>query len=194
MVLRTRHDAYGLSVHKREHRDLSARHELLYDHLVAGSAELPLEHHVPKALFRSLAGLANQYALAERRTVRLQHHRNLASLQIALCRLVVRKALIGRRGNLVLLHEFLREGLGALEHGRVFLRAEDLEARLFQKVRKTADQRVVHADDDKFYFLFQREVPYLFKFHRADRHEFRDFRNARVAGRAVERAELIALT
>ena len=193
MVLRARHDAYGLAVHKGEHGDLATRHELLNDHLVAGGAELPLQHHFPQSLFGRLAGLANQNALSERRTVRLEHHRNLAGLEIALCRLVVRKALVSCRRNLILFHEFLRESLGALKNRRVFLRPEDLESRFFQKVCESADQRIVHADHNKINLLPQGKVSDFFEFHRADRHQFRDFRDAGIARRAVEFREPSAL-
>ena len=98
--------------------------------------------------------LADEHALAQRQTVRLDDHRVLAlglDVRHDLGRVI--KRLILRGGDAVFLHQVLGEHLGGLDAGSSLVRAKGRDAGLCQLVHHAQGQRVIlrHHDVIKFF-------------------------------------------
>jgi len=93
--------------------------------MVAGCAELLVQHDLLDALCGLLLVLADQHALAQSQAVGLDNHRVLAlglDVRHDLSRVI--KRLILRGGDAVFLHQVLGEHLGRLDAGSGLVRAK----------------------------------------------------------------------
>ena len=112
--------------------------------MVAGSAELLVQHDLLDALGCLLLVFADQHALAQCQTVGLDDHWVLAlgaDVIHDLCGVIEGLVLCG--GDAVLLHQVLGEHLGGLNAGCSFVRAKGRDAHSGQRVHHAQSQRVV---------------------------------------------------
>ncbi len=137
-----------LAVGKAQHTDLGAGEELFHHHMVAGSAELFVQHDLLHAIGGLFLVLADQHALAQCQSVGLDDHGVLA-----LCLDVIHdlggviKGGILCGGDAVFLHQVLREHLGGLDAGSSLVRAKGRDAHCCQCVHHAQRQRVILRHD-----------------------------------------------
>ena len=144
-VIHGRHHGLDhLAVGKAQHADLRAGEELLHDYVVAGRTELLVQHDLLDAVGGLLLVLADEHALAQRQTVRLDDHRVLAlGLDVVHDFGGVVEGLILSGRDAVLLHQVFGEDLGGLDAGSRLVRAEGRDADLRQRIHHAQCQRVV---------------------------------------------------
>ena len=150
------HRLDGLAVAEGQNADLGAGQELLDDHMVAGRAELFVQHDLLDAVGGLLLILADQHALAQRQTVRLDDDGVFAlGFDVVHDLLGVVKRLIFGRRDAVFLHQVLAEHLTGLNAGRGLVGTECRDAHSGQRIDHAQRQRVVLGDDDivKGFFL-----------------------------------------
>ena len=112
--------------------------------MVAGCAELLVQHDLLDTVGGLLLVLADQHALAQSQAVGLDDHRVLAfglDVRHDLGRVI--KGLILRGGDAVFLHQVLGEHLGRLDAGSGLVRAESRDAGLCQLVHHAQGQRII---------------------------------------------------
>ena len=115
--------------------------------MVAGGTELFVQHNLLDAVGGLLLILANQHALAQRQTVRLDDNRVFALGTDVVHDLlgVVERLIFGRR-DAVFLHQVLAEHLAGLNAGRGLVGAEGRNTDGGQRVHHAQRQRVILCD------------------------------------------------
>ena len=149
------HGLDHLAVREAQHADLRAGEEFFHHHMVAGSAELFVQHDLFHAVGGLLLVLADQHALAQRQAVGLDDHRVFAlGLDVLHDLGRVIECLILGGGDAVFLHQVLGEDLGCLNAGSSLVRAKGRDANLCQRVHHAQRQGVIlrHHDIIKFFF------------------------------------------
>ena len=119
------HGLDHLAVRKAQHADLRPGEELFHHHMVAGCAELFVQHDLLDAIGGLLLVLTDQHALAQCKAVCLDDHRVLAlgaDVIHDLCGVIEGLVLCG--GDAVFLHQILGEHLGGLDAGSGLVRAK----------------------------------------------------------------------
>ena len=115
-----------LTIGQYKHGALDAAQELLDDHTAAGVAK-----HATQHLFQLLLGLLqrrqDEHAFACTEAVGLQHIGSLQRFQEtqAILQMLPVKGLIGRRWDMMTLHECLGEVFRTFEHGTCLRGADD---------------------------------------------------------------------
>ena len=138
------HGLDHLAVRKAQHADLRPGEELLYHHMVAGCAELFVQHDLLDAVGSLLLVFADEHALAQCKAVRLDDHRVLtlgADVIHDLCGVIEGLVLCG--GDAVFLHQVLGEHLGGLDAGSGLVRAKGGDACLCQRIHHAQCKGVV---------------------------------------------------
>ena len=143
------HGDDGFAVGEAEDADLGAGEELLDDDFRAALAEDFVLHHGADGVFRGLAGLADEDALAQGKAVGLDDGGQGAGVHIGEGLFRVGEGLIGGGRDVIFFHEVLGEGFASLEDGGIFAGAEAGEAFGLQGVGHAEDQGVVGGDDDE---------------------------------------------
>ena len=164
-----------------------AGQKLFDDDPRAGRAELRFLHHGRDGFHGAFAVGADEHALAERQTIRLDDDGHIRRLQILDRRVIIVKRLIRRRRNAVLLHQVLREHLAALDDGGILSRAERGNPLLRQRIHHAEAQRVVRRDDDEIHLVLRRPADDAVHVRRLEGQAGRNLRDAAVAGRGVQR-------
>ena len=124
--------------------------------MVAGCAELFVQHDLLDAVCSLPLILADQHALAQRQTVRLDDDGVFAlGFDVVHDLLGVVERLIFGRRDAVFLHQVLAEHLAGLNAGRGLVGTECRDADSGQRIDHAQRQRVVLGDDDivKGFFL-----------------------------------------
>ena len=143
------HGLDHLAVRKAQHADLRPGEELFHHHMVAGCAELFVQHDLLDAVGGLLLVLTDEHTLAQSQTICLDDDRILAlgpDVIHDLGRVI--KRLIPGGGDAVFLHQVFGEDLGSLDAGRCLIRAESRDADRRQRIDHAQSQRVVLRDDD----------------------------------------------
>ena len=143
------HGLDHLAVGEAQHTDLRAGEELFDHDMVAGSAELLVQHDLLHAVGGLLLVLTDEHTLAQSQTICLDDDRVLSlgpDVVHDLGRVV--KRLIPGGGNAVFLHQVFGEDLGSLDAGRCLVRAESRDTDRCQRIDHAQSQRVVLRDDD----------------------------------------------
>jgi hypothetical protein len=171
------------AVHHDDETGLLADEELLDHHAgavgVVLHAELVVEQHPVHRLVRLVERHGHDHALARRQPVRLDDDGRPHAIDIGMRLRRVAEGLVGRRGNLVALHEVLGEGLGAFELRGRLGRAEDAQTPRAELVHHARRQRHLGADHRHADLLGLRKVGQ--RGHVRDRH----IRHARIQRRAT---------
>jgi hypothetical protein len=147
VVLRRRERDGTLAVAERQERDLFAVEELLDDDLRRAEAAVVEEHRECSA--RLDLALADDHALARREHVRLEDDRVGARDEVALALHAAPEDDMACRRNAHVLHQLLRERLGALEVRGRGSRAEPGDAGLSQRVDHARHERGLRTDHDE---------------------------------------------
>ena len=116
------------AVGEGEDADLLPRQELFDQDLPARVPEDTIHHHLVKGTLRLIAVCAHQHTLASGQPVRLDHHRSRARSDVLVSLTVGGEHLSSARGDGVLEHQRLGEGLGGLDAGGGLRRADDTQA------------------------------------------------------------------
>ena len=126
--------------------------------MVAGSAELLVQHDLLHAVGGLLLVLTDEHTLAKSQTIRLDDDRVLSlgpDVVHDLGRVV--KRLIPGGGDAVFLHQVFGEDLGSLDAGRCLVRAKGRDADRRQRIDHAQSQRVVLRDDDVIELFLRRK-------------------------------------
>ena len=185
VVLGRRQREKVVAVHQGHERGLLADEQLLDDHPVAGPAEdLPAHDAVEGGFGFGPAG-AQDHSLARGQTVRLDRAR-LVPAHVSFGLVEVREDLAGGGGDAVLQHQFLGEGLAALEPGRLAVGSEHLEASALEQVADPQHQRLLRAHHGEVDGLPGSEIGQLLDLAGGDVHGLSLLADAGAAGGAVE--------
>ena len=156
VVLGKRHRIDALAVHEAQEGELGAGEEIF--HHDPALAEGLVQQHAGERGLRFFQILGDDYAFAGRQAVILEDGRERTGGDIGQRLVIIRKSLVGGRGDAVFLHQPLGELLGALD-GRGSLRvAEHREACGAEGVRQAGRQRRLRPDDRQIHGVVDREV------------------------------------
>ncbi len=182
-----------MAVGERQHADLRALEVLLDDDAAAGFAEHALHHGGDHGALGVLPGKADHHALAQRQAVGLDHHRKRRGLHILQRGLGVVEHLVGRGGDVILLHQVLGEHLAGLDAGGPGVRPEARDAQRVQPVHAPQRQRVVRGHHGEVSRVGLRVFDDALDIRGPDVHAGRVLRDARVAGQRHDFGDLRVL-
>jgi hypothetical protein len=187
------------AVGEHEYRALDARKKLLDDYLGRGVAE-----HTTQHLLKLFLGLLqrgkDEHALAGCQTVGLEHIGSLQGLQKAQTLLNggAVEGGVGRRGDVVALHEGLGEILASLEHGTLTRGTDDGDGGgahvVLEVVVDAVDQRILGAYDDHVDLMRKHEVLQPVEIVDADGHVLAHGRRTGIARSNVELVTFLTLS
>ena len=144
MVHAGNHRFDGLAVAEAQHADLGTGQEFLHHNVVAGGAELFVQHDLLDAVGGFLLVLADQHTLAQRQTVRLDDNGVLAlGADIVHDLGGIVKGFVFCRRDAVFFHQILAEHLAGLDAGGSLVGTESWDAHLRKLVHHAQCQRVV---------------------------------------------------
>ena len=186
VVLGGSHQLIVGAVHKREHGDLAACHELFDDDAVSGIAELFVHHQFADTVLCGSQVFADQNALAQSQSGCLENDGERGCLQISQCLVRIVKSLVSSCRNAVFFHQILGKSLASLDDGRIGGGSENAQSLCLKGIHDARAERIVHAADSEVDLLLLRKSGQGRKVHGPDRDTLGDARNAGISGSAVQ--------
>ena len=123
------------------------------------------------SLDRVFSRLADQYALAECKSVGLDYDGDITGLNVFKSFTHVGESLICCRWDPVFLHEVLAEGLGSFDDGSLAVRSEGLYPCLVKKVHSSHYKRIVGSHHAEIYFVLYCKISDLLYILGTDIHQ-----------------------
>ena len=188
VILRRAERQHVLAVDEGEHARFLALHELLDHDFRSGRAKTATKASVD-GLVRGFAGFGDDDALASRKSVRLDYHREALQRAVGFRLGGIGETSVGGRRDVELAAQILGETLGAFELRRCTRWAEHLEAGCLQIVGDARNQRRLWPNHDEIDLEFFGKPNDRRMIGQIDRHALRDFSNAGVAGRTIQLAQ-----
>ena len=195
MILRRTHGNDSLAVGKRQHGGFLSLHEFLDDDAIPRVAESLLLHQKVDSLDGLLRRLRQNYALARRKTVRLDCERltHLPDINVGAGR--VAEDFAARRGNAIAAHDDLRVDLRAFQLGGALRRAESFDSRRHQRIHDAVHQRNLRPDHHQTdILLFRQRNDCVVILDGNARNALGKVRNAGIARNGVQLIRMLALT
>ena len=141
------HGFHGCSVGESQNGNLRTFKVLLNNDLIAALPEFLIFHDLPHSRPGFPAGHGHGHALAQGKSVRLDHGRDRRGFQVFKGFFRIRKNLVRRGGNTIFLHQVLGENLAAFNDGRVGAGAEAGNAFRLQSVHASQHQRIIRSNN-----------------------------------------------
>jgi hypothetical protein len=189
VVLRRAEGDDHVPVGQCEEARLLAGQELLDHHLRARAAERAAEHVGQRRLGFG-GGPRDHHALARRKPIRLDHHRQPEAPERRARGRLVGEAAIGGGGDILPRAQILGEALRSFKLRGGRRRPEDEDARLGKLVGKPIDQRLFRPHHDEPDIHVRREGDHRFEMRGIKRDQLGMLSDSRIAGRRVEPGEL----